>query len=117
MVLISCPHTNAERMSLSDGAASLLAAGVHAADEGAGCLKRREVLSEGVKMRDSTKLGGLSMTSTGQPEHERVVLVTRSGPRGVTRNEKRGPRGAGLEKVMNQLRKPLENAVGISGGA
>ena len=46
MVLISCPHTNAERMSMSDGAASLLAAGVHAADEGAGCLERQEVSSD-----------------------------------------------------------------------
>ena len=70
MVLISYPHTNAERMSMSDGAASLLAAGVHAADEGAGCLKRQEVLDEGGEMRDSTKLGG--MASTGLPDHGRV---------------------------------------------
>ena len=59
MVVISYPHTSAERMSLSDGAASLLAAGVHAADEGAGCLKRLEVMDEGGEMRGSTKLGGM----------------------------------------------------------
>ena len=70
MVLISCPHTNADRMSKGDRAASLLAAGVHAADEGAGCLIRREVLDEGGEMRDITKLGGVA--STGLPDHGRV---------------------------------------------
>ena len=42
--MISCPHTNAERMSMGDRAAPLLAEGVDAADEGAECLRRREVL-------------------------------------------------------------------------
>ena len=42
--LVSAHH--AERMSMSDGAASLLAAGVHAAVEGAGCLKRLDVVGE-----------------------------------------------------------------------
>ena len=53
-------------MSLSDRAASLLAAGVHAADEGAECLKRQEVLDEGGEMRDSTKLGGVGFGRSGQ---------------------------------------------------
>ena len=69
-MLISRPHTNAERMSMSDGAALLLAAGVHAADEGARCLEGQEVLDEGGEMRDSTKLGG--MASTGLPDHGRM---------------------------------------------
>ena len=50
-MLVSCPHTNAERMSLSDRAASLLAAGVNAAYEGAGCLKRLLVVVEGAVSR------------------------------------------------------------------
>ena len=110
MVLISCPHTNAERMSECDKAASLLAAGVHAADEGAGCLERQEVLDEGGEMRDSTKLGGVA--STGLPEHERVM--TRSGPWEVTRTRsRRGRAGEGNEST----RKPLKNAVEMLGGA
>ena len=64
--MISYPHTDAERMSKCDRAASLLAAGVHAADEGAGCLKRQEVFDEGAEMRDSTKLGGVSFGRSGQ---------------------------------------------------
>ena len=66
--LVSAHH--AERLPLSDRADSLLAAGVHAADEGAGCLKRREVMDEEGERGDSTKLGG--MASTGLPDHGRV---------------------------------------------
>ena len=55
--LVSAHH--AERMSNCGRAASLLAAGVHAADEGAECLKRQEVLDEGGKTGDNTKLGGV----------------------------------------------------------
>ena len=67
MVLISCPHTNAERMSKCDGAASLLAAGVHAADEGAGCLKGRVVVDEEVNVRDIPKLGGVGFCRSARP--------------------------------------------------
>ena len=69
-VLISYPHTNAERMSKCDGAASLLAAGVHAADEGAGCLKRQEVLDEEVRRETTRNSEGLA--SAGLPDHGRV---------------------------------------------
>ena len=65
--LISCPHTNAERMSMGDGAALLLAAGVHAADEGAGCLKRLEMIDEEGEMRDSKKLGGMGFDKSARP--------------------------------------------------
>ena len=65
---------DAELMSLRDRAASLLAAGVHAADEGAGWLKRMEVVSEDGEMGDNRNSEG----STDLPDTGRVL--TRSGP-------------------------------------
>ena len=65
--MISCPHTDAERVSLSEGTASLLAAGVHAADECTGCLKRLEVMDEEGEMRDSTKLGEMGFGRATRP--------------------------------------------------
>ena len=101
-------------MSMSDGAASLLAAGVHAADEGAECLERQGVWDEGGEMRDSTKLGGLSLTSTGPPEHERVM--TRSGPWGVTRmRSRRGRAGESNESSREAVGKRRGN-VGVELG-
>ena len=67
MLLISCPHTNAERVSLRYRAASFLASGVHAADEGARCLKRLEVMDKEGELRYSTKLGGLGFDRSARP--------------------------------------------------
>ena len=63
--LVSAHH--AKRMSLCDRFASLLAAGVPAAEEGAGCLRRLEVIDEGGEMRDSTKLGGMGFDRSARP--------------------------------------------------
>ena len=81
---------------------------MHSADEGAGCLKRLEVIDKGGEMRDSTE----GWASVGLPDHEHVL--TRSGPREVTRmRSRRGRAGEGNELT----REVFEERRGILGGA
>ena len=58
--LISCPHTNAERMSLCDKAASLLAAGMRTQlDDGAGVKRRGKWVEEWAEGQQGTRSVGI----------------------------------------------------------
>ena len=60
MVLIACPHTNAERLSLCDKAASLLAAGMRTQpDDGAGVKRRGKGVEVWAEGRRGTRRVGL----------------------------------------------------------
>ena len=65
--LISCPHTNAERLSLCDKAASLLAAGMRTQlDDGAGVERRGKGVEEWAEGRQGTRRVGLRQVCQAQ---------------------------------------------------